>query len=192
VRDFERMGVAGVQIEDQMMPKRCGHEMGRRLVSCEEMCQRIRTIKENRNQENGILIIARTDARTTHGIDEALKRGNTYLESGADIAFIESPESLDEVKRIGREVKGAILFNNVEGGRSPFVSKDVLEQIGFNISIYPNTLSRIMIKSGQKLLKELKDKGSTEKMWDEMLDHRELFELFDHDEWVELEKKYTI
>lgn len=190
IKDFEQIGVAGIQIEDQLAPKRCGHVLGRNVVSCEEMCQRIRVIVENRSSKDGLVIIARTDARTEHGIDEAITRGNRFLENGADVAFIESPETMEEIRRIGKEVKGPTLFNNIEGGRSPFVGKEELEKAGFSLSIYPNTLARIMIKSGLKLLEELKRTGTTEKYWPEMMKHKEMFGLFDFDEWISWESQY--
>lgn len=192
VKDFETLDVAGVQIEDQAMPKKCGHEMGRKLVSPDEMCCRIRTIVETRNDDDGVVIFARTDARTSHGIDEAIDRANRYLESGADIIFVESPESVDEIREIVRYVHGPILFNNVEGGRSPFISRDLLSEIGVRAAIYPNALTRIMAKSAEVLLDELRDKGTTEGLKDRMFTHKELFALFNHNEWVELERKYTL
>lgn len=190
VRDFERMGVAAVQIEDQIAPKRCGHELGRRVVSCEEMLCRIRTIAEQRSKD-GLVIVARTDARTEQGLDEAIRRANVFLACGADVAFVESPESREEVQRIAREVKGPVLFNNVEGGRSPFLSQKELSDDGVRAVIYPNTLTRIVTRSIQRLLNELKNTGTTEGLWSEMLDHKEVWSLFDNAAWLQLESRYT-
>jgi len=193
IDDFDRANVAGIQIEDQMAPKRCGHVLGRSVVSIEEMCQRIRVIRDHRqNGENGIVIVARTDSRTVIGIDEAIRRGNAYFEAGADVIFIESPETLEEVERIAREVKGPKLFNNIEGGRSPFVSKAKLEKYGFKMAIYPNSLTRAMISTGLELLKTLSETGSTEAMWPQMITHKALFALFDFEKLVEEEGKYKI
>jgi len=193
IDDFDRANVAGIQIEDQMAPKKCGHVLGRSVVSIEEMCQRIRVIRDHRqNGENGIVIVARTDSRTVIGIDEAIRRGNAYFEAGADVIFIESPETLEEVERIAREVKGPKLFNNIEGGRSPFVSKAKLEKYGFKMAIYPNSLTRAMISTGLELLKTLSETGSTEAMWPQMITHKALFALFDFEKLVEEEGKYKI
>lgn len=189
VKDFELLDVAAVQIEDQMMPKKCGHELGRVLVSEKEMIQRIRTIYENR-EENGLVIVARTDARTVVGVDEAIRRANLYLEVGADVVFVESPESYEEVCRIVKEVNGPILFNNVEGGRSPFLSKDELIQAGVKVTIYPNAQTRVIAKKCMELLTTLRKTGSTETMADQMLSHKELWAMFDHEKWVEIENKY--
>lgn len=190
VREFERLDIAAVQIEDQRMPKKCGHELGRKLVSAEEMVSRIRTICENR-MENGLVVVARTDARTNHGVEEAICRANIYLKAGADMVFIESPESYEEVKTIARGVNGPVLFNNVEGGRSPFLSCDELRAAGVKATIYPNAQTRIVTSECAKLLKILRDTGSTLPMQGEMLSHREMFALYDHDMWVALEKEYT-
>lgn len=189
VKEFERMDIAAVQIEDQKNPKKCGHELGRKLVAPEEMVKRIRTIAENR-EEDGLVIVARTDARTSMGVEEAISRGNTYLEAGADVIFVESPESYEEVKKIVSEVKGPILFNNVEGGRSPFLTVDELEQAGVKGTIYPNALTRVICRKCRQLLSALKAEGTTESMWDQMLSHKELWGLFRHDEWVAIENKY--
>jgi 2-methylisocitrate lyase-like PEP mutase family enzyme len=190
VRDFEQLDVAAVQIEDQVMPKRCGHELGRQVAPAEVMCNRIKTIVENRNKENGILIVARTDARTTEGIKAAIERANSYVEAGADVIFVESPESLEEIKMIAESVKCPILFNNVEGGRSPFLSKEMLQSLKISVAIYPNTLTRIIVKNALDVLRELKENGSTIAFKDKMLTHRELFYVFKHDDWVRLEAKY--
>lgn len=190
VKEFEQCGVAAVQIEDQAMPKKCGHELGRKVVSPGEMCSRIRAITENRDRDSGILVIARTDARTSEGIEAAIDRANAYLAAGADVIFVESPETLDEVKQLASDVRGPVLFNNIEGGRSPFLTRETLERLKINMVIYPNSLTRIMTKSAQKLLAELRDKGTTEDLADEMLTHKDLWALFGHDSWVELEKKY--
>ena len=189
VKDFEQMDVAAVQIEDQKNPKKCGHELGRKLVEPEAMVRRIRTIADNR-EENGLVIVARTDARTSMGVDEAIRRANLYLNAGADVVFVESPESYEEVKKITAEVKGPVLFNNVEGGRSPFLALKDLEDAGVKCTIYPNALTRIICKKCTELLASLKAEGTTEKLWDQMLSHKELWSMFHHDEWVAIENRY--
>jgi 2-methylisocitrate lyase-like PEP mutase family enzyme len=190
VKEFEMMDIAAIQIEDQRPPKKCGHELGRNLVSPREMCKRIQTIVDNRLKKEGIMIIARTDARTIEGIDAAIERANLYLDAGADMIFIESPESIEELKSISKNVKGKILFNNVEGGRSPFLSKETLESLGFNLVIYPNSLTRIVTKSMSTLLTELRTNGTTENLRGQMYTHRQLFDLFNYQEWVQLEDNY--
>lgn len=190
VKDFERLGINAVQIEDQRAPKKCGHELGRRLVSPEEMASRIETICENRRPD-GLVVVARTDARTTLGLEDAIRRANRYVQAGADVIFVESPESYDEVCRIVKEVDAPILFNNVEGGRSPFLSREELTAAGVRFAIYPNTQTRVITHQCTKLLTCLNETGTTAAMQGNMLSHKDLFALFDHDTWVELETRYT-
>lgn len=175
-KEFEQLDIAAVQIEDQKVPKKCGHELGRRLVRDEEMVKRIRTIHENR-LENGLVIVARTDARTVVGLDEAIRRGRLYLDAGADVIFVESPESYEEVKKIASEIKGPVLFNNVEGGRSPFLSRQELEEAGVKMTIYPNAQTRVVAKKCMELLNTLQQTGTTAGMENEMLSHRELWSI---------------
>ena len=189
-KEFEWMDIAAVQIEDQKVPKKCGHELGRKLVSDHEMVQRIRTISENR-QKDGLVIVARTDARTVVGLEEAIRRGRLYLESGADVVFVESPESYDEVKQITAGIPGPVLFNNVEGGRSPFLSRKELEDAGVKIAIYPNAQTRVVAKKCMELLRTLRESGTTAGMDDQMLSHKELWSMFNSEKWVEIERKYT-
>ena len=184
-KEFEQLDIAAVQIEDQKVPKKCGHELGRRLVRDEEMVKRIRTIHENR-LENGLVIVARTDARTVVGLDEAIRRGRLYLDAGADVIFVESPESYEEVKKIASEIKGPVLFNNVEGGRSPFLSRQELEEAGVKMTIYPNAQTRVVAKKCMELLNTLQQTGTE----NEMLSHRELWSMFNSEKWVAIEKKY--
>ena len=188
-KEFEQLDIAAVQIEDQKVPKKCGHELGRRLVRDEEMVKRIRTIHENR-LENGLVIVARTDARTVVGLDEAIRRGRLYLDAGADVIFVESPESYEEVKKIASEIKGPVLFNNVEGGRSPFLSRQELEEAGVKMTIYPNAQTRVVAKKCMELLNTLQQTGTTAGMENEMLSHRELWSMFNSEKWVAIEKKY--
>ena len=188
-KEFEQLDIAAVQIEDQKVPKKCGHELGRRLVRDEEMVKRIRTIHENR-LENGLVIVARTDARTVVGLDEAIRRGRLYLDAGADVIFVESPESYEEVKKIASEIKGPVLFNNVEGGRSPFLARQELEEAGVKMTIYPNAQTRVVAKKCMELLNTLQQTGTTAGMENEMLSHRELWSMFNSEKWVAIEKKY--
>ena len=190
IKDFERIDIAAVQIEDQVAPKRCGHEIGRMVVPLEEMLNRIKAIADTR-KENGIVIVARTDSLTTLGIDEAIRRGNAFLEAGADVVFIESPERKEDIARIPKEVKGPVLFNNVEGGRSPFMTAEELQKDGFKFVIYPNSVTRICCKKIEELLETLKETGTTESMWDQMMDHKEVFKLFESESFYETESKYT-
>ena len=136
VAGYERAGAAAIQLEDQEFPKKCGHTPGRRVIPAADMVAKIKVAVESRESDE-FLIIARTDARTVHGLDEALRRAEAYAKAGADILFVESPESEDELKRIGESFDLPLLVNIVESGRTPVLPAKVLEQMGFSIAIYP-------------------------------------------------------
>jgi 2-methylisocitrate lyase-like PEP mutase family enzyme len=136
VLGYEAAGITAIQIEDQEVPKKCGHTPGRRVIPAKEMALKIEVATEARKDPN-FLIIARTDARTGLGLDEAIRRGKLYRQAGADIVFIESPETEDEMKRIGQEIDAPLLANNVEGGRTPILPAQRLAEIGYDIAIYP-------------------------------------------------------
>ncbi len=136
VLGYEAAGVSGIQLEDQEMPKKCGHTPGRRVIPAEEMVLKVRVAVEARRDPN-FLIVARTDARTTLGLDEAIRRGRLYAEAGADIVFIESPESEAEMQAIGRAIQRPLLANMVEGGRTPILPAARLKELGYAIAIYP-------------------------------------------------------
>ena len=135
VAGYEAAGAAGIQLEDQEFPKKCGHTPGRRVIPTQDMVRKIRVAKEARSGD--MLIVARTDARTTLGLDEALRRAEAYLGAGADVLFVESPESEAEMARIASSFDVPMLINVVEGGRTPVLPPEVLEQMGFALAIYP-------------------------------------------------------
>lgn len=137
VMGYEAAGISGIQLEDQEMPKKCGHTPGRRVIPAEEMALKIRVAAEAR-RDPAFLIVARTDARTTLGLEEAIRRGHLFAEAGADIVFIESPESEAEMAAIGRAGIGRpLLANMVEGGRTPILPAARLQALGYAIAIYP-------------------------------------------------------
>jgi 2,3-dimethylmalate lyase len=136
VRGYEAAGAVAVQLEDQEFPKKCGHMLGRRVVPIEDMVDKIKVAVASRDSSR-FLIIARTDARTVLGIDEALRRADAYARAGADILFIESPESIEEMRTIGRSFDRPLVANMVEGGRTPIADKKTLEELGYSIAIYP-------------------------------------------------------
>ena len=138
VRGYIKAGAAALQIEDQEFPKKCGHTPGRRVVPLEDMVKKIRVAIEARGDDD-ILIIARTDARTAHGLDEALRRAEAYAKAGADILFVESPESEQEMQKICASFDLPLLANMVEGGKTPVLTAQRLKQIGYKIAIFPAT-----------------------------------------------------
>lgn len=136
IRGYERAGAAAIQLEDQEFPKKCGHTPGRRVIPIEDAVRKIRVAVDSRDSRD-FLIIARTDARTAHGLDEALRRAEAFAEAGADILFVESPESEDEMARIGASFDLPLLANMVEGGRTPVLPAARLEALGYRIALYP-------------------------------------------------------
>lgn len=176
VREYEAADVAAIQIEDQVLPKRCGHMMGREVVPVEEMVGKIKAAVATRNDPN-LLIIARTDARTLHGIDAAIDRGKAYEDAGADVIFIESPESIEEMYRINEELSRPTLANMVEGGRTPMLPNAKLEEIGYSVVIYPTASIFITAKSIIHLMTHLKESGSTAGMIEQMINFEEFNDL---------------
>ena len=140
VEGFAKAGCAGVLIEDQLAPKRCGHTPGKDVVSRDEAFDRIKAAVDARQEGTDILIMGRTDANHTHGLDEAIHRGKQYQEIGADIIFIEAPKTVEEMEAICREVPGCHMANIVEGGLTPNLSMEQLQDVGFQFVAYPLTL----------------------------------------------------
>jgi len=136
VRGYERAGAAAIQLEDQEFPKKCGHTPGRRVIPVDEMVKKIRVAAESRTSPD-FLIVARTDARTALGLDEALRRADAYANAGADVLFVESPESVEEMRVIGARFDLPLVANMVEKGRTPVLAKADLEAIGYRIAIFP-------------------------------------------------------
>ena len=157
---YEAAGAAAIQIEDQEFPKKCGHMAGRRVIPLEDMVQKIRVAKDTRSSDD-FLIVARTDARTTHGLDEALRRADAFAEAGADVLFVESPESEEEMRTICERFDLPLLANMVEGGRTPVLTKDELQSLGYKIAIFPGSGFLAIAAALDATYKQLKNHGST-------------------------------
>lgn len=168
VRGYEDAGACAIQLEDQEFPKKCGHMLGRRVLATEEMAAKVRVAVESR-RDRDFLVVARTDARTSLGLDEALRRGERYLRAGADVLFIESPESLEEMRRIGRAFEGVPLLANMVhgGGRTPLVDQATLRELGYRIAIYPALGFLAVAAAFETALQELKaDKAVSLQLYD--------------------------
>ena len=161
VRGYEAAGAAAIQIEDQVFPKRCGHTPGRRVVPAEDMVRKIKVAVASRASPD-FLIVARTDARTNHGLDEALRRGEAYAKAGADILFIESPESEEEMAQIGRHFDVPLLANMADGGRTPILPRERLEALGYRIAIFPATGFLATAKALERVYGVLRETGSSD------------------------------
>lgn len=163
VRGYEAAGVAAIQIEDQEMPKKCGHTPGRRVVPAEDMVLKIKVAAEAR-RDPATLIVARTDARTTLGLDEALRRAKLYEKAGADVIFVESPESEAELEKIGREIEKPLLANMVEFGKTPRVEAARLKKWGFDLAIYPGLGFSVAAEAMRQAWTHLKETGTSNGM----------------------------
>ena len=191
VRGFERAGASVIQIEDQSFPKRCGHLAGKRLVPQSEMVGKIKAALDARHNDD-TLIIARTDARAVDGFDAALERAAAYKEAGADILFIEAPQSLDEMKAITRQFAADIplLANMVEGGKTPISSADELRDIGYKIAIFPGGAVRAIAHHLQAYYGGLLKDGNNDAFSERMHNFNDLNDVIGTPELLELGKKY--
>jgi len=190
VREYERAGVAAIHLEDQVLPKKCGFMSGKQLVPVEEFVQKIKAAVDSRRDPD-FIIIARTDARTVYGFEEAVRRANLCIEAGADVAFIEAPMTLEELKEIPVRVKAPCL-TNVSGpaSKTPALTTRELEQLGYKIGIYPALTVAPVLYGIRRALKVLKEEGIG---WNpsEPAGPLELFSAVGMKQWNELEKKYS-
>jgi len=155
VRGYAQVGFAGVMIEDQVAPKRCGHTEGKQTVERDEALQRIRAAVDARHEGADIVIVARTDARATHGFDEAVERGRAFAELGADIVFIEALTSVTEMRRACESISKPMLANMLEGGKTPVLPPSELEALGYKLAAYPVTLLSASIRAMREALASL-------------------------------------
>jgi 2,3-dimethylmalate lyase len=190
IRGYEKAGATAIQLEDQEFPKKCGHTPDRRVIPMAEMVQKIQVASDSRADPN-FLIIARTDARTGHGLDEALRRGEAYAKAGADILFIESPESVQEMRRIGQTFSVPLVANMVDTGRTPVLPKEQLEEIGYKIAIFPVTALLASVKAMHAVYSHFAQKGSSFEIQDQLYPFPELSKLMGFQDIWDFEKKYV-
>jgi methylisocitrate lyase len=188
VEGMENIGAAGVHIEDQEMPKKCGHLSGKRLVSPRAMIEKISAAVEAK-QDPDFLIIARTDGRETEGLEGAVKRANMYVDAGADAVFPEALESREEFIRFAKEVKVPLLANMTEFGKTPYITAEEFEEMGYSMVIFPLTMMRVMLKSLKGTLARLKARGSQKELLDEMFTRKEVYDLIGYKSYEEMDKK---
>jgi 2-methylisocitrate lyase-like PEP mutase family enzyme len=191
VRSFETRGAAGIQLEDQQFPKRCGHLAGKSLISTVEMAGKVHAACDARENRD-TLIIARTDAIAVEGLSAALDRADRYLEAGADVLFIEAPRDEADMQAIADRFAGRapLLANMVEGGKTPLVSARELQARGFAIAIYPGSLVRGLSFAAVGLLAALRRDGDTRAWADRMLDFQALQELLGTEELLAVGRRY--
>ena len=190
VRGYEAAGVAAIQIEDQEFPKKCGHAPGRRVVPLDDMLRKVEVAVEARASDD-FLVIARTDSRSSLGLDEAIRRGQGFAKAGADVVFIEAPESEEEFARIGREIDAPLLANMVEGGFSPVLPAETLARLGFAIAIFPGTGFLATAKTLELVYGHLKVNGSSATLETDSFSIDEMHELMGLADVREFEKRWT-
>jgi 2-methylisocitrate lyase-like PEP mutase family enzyme len=190
IQGYERAGVAAVHLEDQVIPKRCGHLAGKQLVPVEEMMAKIRAAADARTDRDFILI-ARTDAIAVAGFDAALERAARYREAGADVLFVEAP-NMEQLPRIAPRLKAPLLYNMAASGKTPFLGKDEIERLGFKIIIYPNWMMLAAIKAASQVLATLKETGTIAGIVKDVPSFKEFFDLLGMDEVQDLEARYGV
>jgi len=188
VQELEKAGVAAIHIEDQVFPKRCGHMEGKEVIPMQDHISKIKAAVDSRKE---LLIIARTDSRTPLGIEEAIERAIAYYEAGADIVFVDAPQSEEEIYMIADKVKAPLFINMVEGGKTPILPANELEKIGYKIVIYPLTALMAATKAMEYALKELYKTGTTNHILHDLTSFQEYNKIVGLEEIIQLERKYS-
>ncbi|MDQ4059918.1 MAG: isocitrate lyase/PEP mutase family protein [Pseudomonadota bacterium] len=189
VKLLERAGAAGLQIEDQVFPKKCGHFAGKAVIPAEEMVQKIKAAVDAR-RDGDLQIIARTDARAIHGLSEAIDRASAFIEAGADATFVEAPVSLDELARIPRALGAPQVANIVFGGKTPDPGRAKLAELGFSLVLYANAALQAALQAAYEVLGSLKEKGELHGVADRLASFEERQRSVAKDSWDELERRY--
>jgi len=187
VREYERAGVAGILIEDQVSPKRCGHMSGKEVIPPEEMVAKIRACLDARQD---LFIIARTDALSVNGIDDAIDRANKYREEGADMTFVEAVETIGQMRKVIEQTEGPHMANMIPGGRTPFLTVEELEEIGYRIMAYPTINTYAVARATTEVFEHLRDRGSFAGLEDRLMDFDEFNHLVGLEDVREREKGY--
>jgi 2,3-dimethylmalate lyase len=192
IRDYERAGVAGVHLEDQQWPKRCGHLSGKRVIPTDEMVAKLKSACDAR-RDSDFVIIARTDAIAVEGIDAAFERAERYREAGADMLFVEAPVGVEQVKQVAQRFKGVpLLYNMAASGKTPDLPADELGRLGFKLAIYPNWMLLAAIPAMQGLLRELKRAGGIAAVRDKVATFKQFTEVAGLPEVQALEARYGV
>lgn len=189
VRELESAGASGIFLEDQRWPKRCGHMKGKEVITQEEYTEKLGAAVDARESKN-FIIVARTDARATQGLDAAIERGIQNKKTGADAVFIEAPRSLEEMKIIGKSINAPLVANMIEGGATPISSAETLHKLGFKIILYPLSVLFANTFATMNILKELKKTGTTAKFKQKVVNFDQFNDLVELPKFQKLEKKY--
>ena len=189
VKELESAGASGIFLEDQKWPKRCGHMQGKEVISQEEYTEKLSAAIDARENKD-FIVVARTDARATEGLDEAIERGKQNKETGADAVFVEAPRSIDEMKKIGKEINAPLVANMIEGGATPLSSAETLSKMGFNIILYPLSVLYANTFATMNILTELKKTGNTAKYKQKVVNFDQFNDLVELPKFRKMEKKY--
>jgi methylisocitrate lyase len=194
VKEFEQAGLAGIQIEDQELPKKCGHLPGKRLVSTSDMVNKICAASDARRNHD-FFIIARTDARAVEGLDAAVRRARAYIDAGADAIFPEALESADEFRTFARQLikqggKAPLVANMTEFGKTPYLSVSEFEELGYRLVLFPVTALRVATKAIDQLLSELRNRGSQRDLLEQMQTRQQLYDLLRYAEYEQRDRHF--
>jgi 2-methylisocitrate lyase-like PEP mutase family enzyme len=188
VQVYEEAGVAAIQLEDQVTPKKCGHFNGKEVISAEEMAQKVHAAVKARKE---MLIIARTDSLATHGMEEAIRRANLYAGAGADLIFVEAPTQKEEIAELPKRIQAPLLFNMTEGAKTPALTHDELQSMGYRVVIHPNLAMRVAARAVQSALAVLQKTHGSELLIPSMLEWNERQRLVRLPEWEALDDELS-
>jgi methylisocitrate lyase len=189
VRLYEQAGAAGLHLEDQILPKRCGHLTGKQVIEPEQMAAKIRAAASAR-RDPGFVVVARTDARSVEGFDAAVDRARLYLDAGADMIFPEALESLEEFTQFAKMIQAPLIANLTEFGRGPLLTFHELANLGYRAVLYPLTAFRAAMKAAEQTLIHLRDQGTQRDLLDRMQTRAELYDLLDYGDWAARDRAY--
>ena len=189
VQELENAGASGIFLEDQRWPKRCGHMQGKEVVPIDEYAEKLQAALDARSNKN-FIIVARTDARATEGLDKAIERGLYYKKVGADVIFVEAPKTIQEMKKIGSAIDAPLVANMIEGGATPISSETKLHEMGFKIILYPLSVLFSNTYATLQILRELKRSGNTRKLNKKLVNFDQFNDLVELKKYRKLEKQY--
>ena len=190
VRDLESLGAAGIFLEDQVWPKRCGHMVGKDVIPKDEYITKLKAALEAR-QSKDFIIVARTDARAPIGLEEAIERGKAYRKAGADVIFVEAPRSVEELKKVADEIDAPLVANMIEDGVTPNLSASELLKLGYQIAVFPLSAIYGATFAMRKVLTELKNTGTTKDARNIMVTFKDFNQFMNLDHFVDLERRYA-
>lgn len=189
VKEFEKAGTAGMFIEDQVFPKRCGHMNDKQVIPTKEMVAKVKAAVDART-DNDFVIMARTDALAVNGLEDAIERGNLYRQAGADLIFVEAPTSVDQMRAITSQIEAPTLANNIEGGRTPVLNARELQKIGYSAVVFPVAATYVVAEAIRNLMVEIKNTDTTDGFREHMVDFNQFNDLVGLEDLRILEKGF--